>query len=110
MRNLILIVPFLAFLGCGSGGGVGNSCSADGECGEFKCLRDKRSSNSMCIDTPGSGTCSPSCSTHADCQKYGATLKCALAQFDVACNPTGICLDDYQITCNPGPCRLAPDK
>jgi hypothetical protein len=110
MRNLILIIPFIALLGCDSSGGVGSSCSADSECGSFKCLHDKLSSNNMCKDFPGSGTCSPPCSTHADCQKYGATLKCALAQVDVPCNPTGICLDDYQITCNPGPCRLAPDK
>ena len=41
-------------------------------------------------------------------RKYGATLKCALSQIDVPCNPTGRCLDNYTITCTPGPCREAP--
>jgi hypothetical protein len=110
IRNLVLGIPLSFLIACSSGGNVGDSCTADSECGSFKCLRDKRrsSADSSCVDFPGSGTCSPSCSTHADCTKYGPTLKCALAQIDVACNPTGICLDDYMITCNPGPCREAP--
>jgi hypothetical protein len=97
-----------ALTACSSGGQVGDSCSTDAECGEMKCLRDKLAMTSSCVDEPGTGTCSPACNTHADCQKYGATLKCALSQTAVACNPTGICRDNYTITCTPGPCREAP--
>ena len=89
---------------------VSSSCTTDSQCGEFKCLRDQKLNNdNTCSDVPfPNGNCSPPCRTHADCTKYGSTLKCALAQTDISCNPTGICLDDYKITCNPGPCREAP--
>ena len=95
--------------GC-SGTSVGDGCTTDAQCGTFKCLRDQRvSTNNTCTDVPvPDGTCSPACTTHADCTKYGASLKCALSQTDIVCNPTGICRDNYTITCNPGPCREAP--
>jgi len=107
IRDLIKVSAFLFLAAC-SGSSVGSSCTSDAECGEFKCLRNKRSSGTSCVDAPGGGTCSPTCSTHADCQKYGSTFKCALSQSDIACNPTGICLDNYTISCTPGPCREAP--
>lgn len=110
--TLVQICALAALAACGSGTGVGSSCSSDDQCGEFKCLHDKRAStNNACVDVtaPPEGTCSPACSTHADCKKYGATLRCALSQTDITCNPTGICLDDYTITCTPGPCRVAPE-
>ena len=111
LRNLFLIGAFLFLDGCSSGGPFGDSCTTDEQCGEFKCLHDKRTStNNTCVNVtaPPEGTCSPTCRTHADCQKYGATYKCALSQTDITCNPTGICRDDYRITCTPGPCREAP--
>lgn len=113
IRSLLWLGAFIISLGSSvgcSGTSVGNSCTSDDQCGAFKCLRDQRvAANNTCADVPGpDGNCSPQCRTHADCTKYGATLKCALSQTDIACNPTGICLDDYKITCTPGPCREAP--
>lgn len=101
----------LSTVACGTK--VGESCTSDDQCGDFKCLHDQKTgTNGSCtnVTVPADGTCSPACKTHADCTKYGATFKCALSQTDVACNPTGRCLDDYSITCTPGPCRLAPDQ
>lgn len=112
IRIFISASALIWSVACGSGTPVTQSCASDAECGEFKCLHDKRfdSASSMCVNVPlpSNGTCSPECRTHADCTKYGATFKCALSQSDVSCNPTGICLDDYHITCTPGPCREAP--
>lgn len=110
VRTLLQLSAFLFLAACSSGGQVGDSCTADEQCGQFKCLHDKRAMNNTCVNVtaPPDGTCSPSCTTHADCMKYGATLRCALAQFDVPCNPTGICLDSYTITCSSGSCRVAP--
>lgn len=108
---LFLFLSLSLSLSACSGTKVGQSCTADDECGEFKCLHDqKAATGGGCTNAtvPPTGTCSPACRTHADCTPYGATFKCALAQSDVACNPTGVCLDDYSITCTPGPCRLAP--
>lgn len=109
--GLVWASALLISAACSSGGNVGDSCTSDEQCGAFKCLHDKRTNtDKTCVNVtaPPSGTCSPACTTHADCTKYGATLKCALSQIDIACNPTGICLDDYHITCSPGPCREAP--
>ncbi len=111
IANLVRVSVLFMFAACSSGTSVGQSCTADAECGEFKCLHDKKKdANNACVDStiPPEGTCSPPCQTHADCTKYGSTFKCALAQSFVDCNPTGICLDDYQISCSPGPCREAP--
>lgn len=110
IRNFLQLGVLFVLTACSAGGSVGDSCATDDECGDNKCLRDQRtmSGSTTCVDQPGSGTCSPACRTHADCQKFGATLKCALSQTDVACNPTGRCLDNYMITCTPGPCREAP--
>lgn len=110
LRSLFQISAFLFLAACSSGGQVGDGCTADEQCGQFKCLQDKRAMNNTCVNvspTPD-GTCSPPCSTHADCMKYGPTLRCALAQTDIPCNPTGICRDNYTITCSGGPCREAP--
>lgn len=110
VRNFLSLGMVILSVACGSGTPVSQSCTSDADCGEFKCLRDKYSNSSnMCVDQPvPDGVCSPPCTTHADCTKYGATFKCALSQTDIACNPTGICLDDYHISCTPGPCREAP--
>lgn len=108
IRSLLWLSAFIISVGC-SGTNVGDGCTSDDQCGSFKCLRDQRAVTNTCVDVPvPDGNCSPPCRTHADCTKYGATLKCALSQTDVTCNPTGICRDNYQITCNPGPCREAP--
>ncbi len=110
-RSFIWISVLVFSVACSGGGQVGDSCTSDAQCGEVKCLRDKvLDANNMCVDStvPPEGNCSPACRTHADCMKYGSTFKCALAQTAIPCNPTGICRENYRISCTPGPCREAP--
>jgi len=109
--DFVRVSAFVFFVACGSGTPVSSSCTSDDQCGSFKCLHDQRlNSDNSCtnVTAPPEGTCSPPCRTHADCTPYGASFKCALSQTNIACNPTGICLDDYHVSCNPGPCREAP--
>lgn len=108
--SMLVVAVLIAANACGSSGG--DSCTSDGDCGSgVKCLRDKVSSGGTCVDLPGSGTCSLACTTSAQCKTYGSSFKCALAQTDVACNPTGICRDNYAIDCSKNPnCRIAPEN
>lgn len=96
-----------AISACG-GATAGDSCTSDGDCSDMKCLHDEvLNSDNRCVDEPGEGTCSPACKTNADCATYGSTFKCALSSIDVACNPTGICRENY--SCSGSGCREAPD-
>jgi hypothetical protein len=106
----VLLLVFVT--ACGSGTVGGDSCTKDGDCQKgVSCLHDKHTdSMTMCVDDPGSGICSLACTTHAQCKTYGATFKCALAQTDLTCNPTGICKDNYSITCTGTTCREAPEN
>jgi len=111
IRIFVQATALLAIAACSSGTGIGDPCTSDSECTMFKCLHDQTTNtDNSCsnVPVPAEGACSPACRTHADCTQYGATFKCALSQTDVACNPTGICRDNYTITCTPGPCREAP--
>lgn len=107
IRSLLCIGALFFSVACNSTV-VGQSCGADSECGEFKCLHDKIGGSGGCSDFPGPGSCGPACSTHAECKKYGETFKCALSTLGATCNPTGRCLDDYR--CTGSGCREAPEN
>ncbi len=99
----------LGALGCGGEEELGSSCQSDSDCGTYGCIFEKTASNSTCVDiTEIPGTCSPACSTQMDCRKFGADFSCALPSHDIACNPTGVCLQNYSCTGNG--CRDVPES
>lgn len=93
---------------CG-GTSAGEPCTSDGDCDDMQCQHDKvLNAQNQCENLPGEGECSVACKTNADCASYGSDFKCALSSTDVACNPTGICRQNY--SCSGSGCREAPDK
>jgi hypothetical protein len=108
-QRLFTVAFFLGVTACGGGDELGSSCMSNSDCDTYSCVFEKTSSNSMCVDiTEIPGTCSPACSTQADCRKFGASFSCALTSHDAPCNPTGVCLQNYSCTGNG--CRIAPDN
>ena len=107
--SLAALMTTLALGGCSSPD-FGVSCQTAADCTTSPCLKTKtlNKTTSKCEDRTGlPGTCSPPCATHADCKKLGATLRCSLSPVEAACNPTGVCLDNYKCT---GDCREAPES
>jgi hypothetical protein len=81
---VVLAVAFGCIGACGGGVEPGSDCAKSSDCGSLTCY---------CAADPVPGTCSASCTTDADCSRFGSDYTCRDFGNGVTCDKSlKICL------------------